>query len=44
MDMHGRDQFRILAQKLSQRKMPQRRIEKIMGGNFLRYAQAIWGD
>jgi membrane dipeptidase len=43
-DMYGREQFRILAEKLSKRQMPQRRIEKIMGGNFLRYAQAIWGN
>jgi membrane dipeptidase len=42
-DMYGREEFRILAEKLSKRQMPQRRIEKIMGGNFLRYAQAIWG-
>jgi membrane dipeptidase len=42
-DMCGREQFRILAEKLSKRQIPQHRIEKIMGGNFLRYAQAIWG-
>ncbi len=42
-DMYGREQFRILADKLAKRQIPQRRIEKIMGGNFLRYAQAIWG-
>jgi membrane dipeptidase len=42
-DMYGREEFRILAEKLSKQQMPQRRIEKIMGGNFLRYAQAIWG-
>jgi membrane dipeptidase len=42
-DMYGREQFHILADKLAKRQIPQRRIEKIMGGNFLRYAQAIWG-
>jgi membrane dipeptidase len=42
-DMYGPEQFRILAQKLSQRDMPQRRIDKVLGGNFFRYAQAIWG-
>jgi membrane dipeptidase len=42
-DMYGREQFRILADKLAKRQISQRRIEKIMGGNFLRYAQAIWG-
>ena len=41
--MYGREEFRILAQILSKRQMPQRRIEKIMGGNFMRYAQAVWG-
>jgi microsomal dipeptidase-like Zn-dependent dipeptidase len=41
--MYGPEQFRILAQKLSQRDMPQRRIDKVLGGNFFRYAQAIWG-
>ena len=42
-DMYGREQFRILAEKLSQLQIPQSRIEKILGGNFLRYAQTIWG-
>jgi membrane dipeptidase len=42
-DMTGPDQFRILVQKLSERGHTQARIEKIMGGNFLRYAKDIWG-
>jgi membrane dipeptidase len=41
-DMVGPEQFHILAQKLTKRQIPPRRIEKILGGNFLRYAQAIW--
>jgi membrane dipeptidase len=42
-DMYGPEQFRILARKLAQRGHPPRRIEKILGGNFLRYAGDIWG-
>jgi len=43
IDMHGPDQFRILADKLAKRGHPQARIDKILGGNFLRYARRIWG-
>lgn len=43
IDMFGPDQFRILARKLAERGHPPRRIEKIMGLNFMRYADEIWG-
>lgn len=43
IDMFGPDQFRILARKLSERGHPPHRIEKILGGNFLRFAKDIWG-
>ena len=43
-DMYGPQQFRILARKLVQRGHPPGRIEKILGGNFLRYAGDIWGE
>lgn len=43
IDMFGPDQFRILARKLAERGHPPRRIEKILGGNFLRFAKEIWG-
>ncbi|WP_165187835.1 dipeptidase [Caulobacter soli] len=42
-DMYGPDQFRILARKLAQRGHPPRRIEKVLGGNFLQYAADVWG-
>jgi len=43
-DMYGPDEFRILAHKLSQRKVPQSVIDKVLGGNFFRFAQAVWGS
>jgi membrane dipeptidase len=43
IDMFGPDQFRILARKLAERGHPPRRVEKILGQNFLRYAKDIWG-
>lgn len=43
IDMTGPDQFRILAEKLRMRGHSQARIDKILGGNFLRYARDIWG-
>lgn len=43
IDMFGPDQFRILARKLAERGHPPRRIEKILGLNFMRYAKDIWG-
>jgi membrane dipeptidase len=42
-DLIGPDQFRTMAATLRKRGYSQTRIEKIMGGNFLRYAGAIWG-
>ena len=43
IDMNGPEQFRILAHKLAKRGHSERQIEKILGANFLRYAQDIWG-
>lgn len=43
IDMNGPDQFRILARKLAARGHSPRVIEKVLGGNFMRYAQSIWG-
>jgi len=43
IDMFGPDQFRILARKLAERGHSPRRIEKILGLNFLRYAHDVWG-
>jgi membrane dipeptidase len=43
IDMNGPDQFRILARKLATRGHSPRVIEKVLGGNFMRYAQSIWG-
>jgi len=43
VDLRGPDQFRTLARLLEAKRYPSRRIEKIMGLNFLRYAQDIWG-
>lgn len=43
IDMFGPDQFRILARKLAERGHSQRRIEKILGLNFLRFAGEVWG-
>jgi membrane dipeptidase len=43
IDMYGPDQFRILADKLARRGHPQERIDKILGGNFMRYARSVWG-
>jgi len=42
-DLRGPDQFRKLVRLLEARGYPSRRVEKIMGQNFLRYAQDIWG-
>lgn len=43
IDMNGPEQFRILAGKLAKRGHPASRIEKVLGGNFLRFAREIWG-
>ena len=42
-DLRGPEQFRKLARLLAARGHAQARIEKIMGGNFVRYAGEIWG-
>ena len=42
-DLRGPDQFHKLARLLQQRGYASARIEKIMGHNFLRYAERIWG-
>jgi membrane dipeptidase len=43
-DLTGPNQFRDLARKLLQRGFSTTKVEKIMGGNFLRYAEAVWGS
>lgn len=43
IDLRGPDQFRKLAGLLEKRGHSPHRIEKIMGGNFLRYAGDVWG-
>ncbi|OAH46315.1 peptidase M19 [Sphingobium yanoikuyae] len=43
VDLRGPDQFRKLATLLRAKGYSTARIEKILGGNFLRYAQTIWG-
>jgi len=42
-DLRGPDQFRKLARLLAGRGHKSARIEKILGGNFVRYARDIWG-
>jgi membrane dipeptidase len=43
VDLRGPDQFRKLARLLAAKGYSPRRIDKIMGGNFLRFAEEIWG-
>jgi membrane dipeptidase len=43
VDLRGPDQFRKLESLLAAKGWPEGRIEKIMGRNFLRYAETIWG-
>ena len=43
VDLRGPDQFRKLIRLLEARGYPPRRIEKIMGLNFLRFATDVWG-
>lgn len=43
VDLRGPDQFRKLIALLSARGYSSRRIEKIMGLNFLRHAEGVWG-
>ena len=42
-DLRGPDQFRKLQGLLAAKGWSTARIEKIMGLNFLRYAETIWG-
>jgi membrane dipeptidase len=42
-DLRGPDQFRKLARQLAARGHKPARIEKILGGNFVRYARDVWG-
>jgi membrane dipeptidase len=42
-DLSGPTQYRRLIALLEQRGHKAARIEKIMGGNFLRYARDVWG-
>ena len=43
VDLRGVDQFRKLAGLLAARGFGSSRIEKILGGNFLRFAREVWG-
>jgi membrane dipeptidase len=43
VDLRGVNQFRDLADRLQQRGYTSGRIEKILGRNFLRFAQEVWG-
>ncbi|NKF20922.1 dipeptidase [Solimonas marina] len=43
IDLRGPDQFQKLIRLLQAKGYSQNRIEKIMGLNFLRYAQDVWG-
>ncbi|MFZ5704443.1 MAG: dipeptidase [Pseudomonadota bacterium] len=43
VDLRGPDQFRKLVRLLEARGYTSRRIEKVLGANFLRYAESIWG-
>ncbi|MBV8157592.1 MAG: membrane dipeptidase [Dyella sp.] len=43
VDLRGPQQFHKLAQLLAQKGYPSARIEKILGLNFLRFAETIWG-
>ncbi len=43
VDLRGPSQFRDLADRLRKRGHSVTRIEKILGRNFLRYGQDVWG-
>jgi membrane dipeptidase len=43
VDLRGPDQFRKLVGLLEKRGHTSARVEKIMGRNFLRFAQEVWG-
>jgi len=44
LDLRGVDQFRRLIRLLEQRGFSEERIAKIMGGNFLGYAERVWAN
>ncbi|AIF48952.1 dipeptidase [Dyella japonica] len=44
VDLRGPQQFHELAQRLARKGYTSGRIEKILGLNFLRYAQTVWGS
>lgn len=44
VDLRGPQQFHRLAQLLAQKGYSTGRIEKILGLNFLRYAELVWGS
>lgn len=44
VDLRGPQQFHRLAQLLAQKGYGSARVEKILGLNFLRYAETIWGS
>ena len=43
VDLRGPDQFRKLQRLLAAKGWSSARIEKIMGLNFMRYAETVWG-
>ncbi|WP_037607145.1 dipeptidase [Streptacidiphilus rugosus] len=43
VDLRGVEQFRELIRLLERRGFAEERIAKIMGGNFIAYAERIWG-
>ncbi len=43
VDLRGVDQFRKLSSLLAARGFSSARIDKILGGNFLRFARDVWG-
>jgi membrane dipeptidase len=44
VDLRGPGQFDRLAELLRRRGHSEARVEKILGGNFLRFAREIWGS
>ena len=42
VDLRGKDQFRELMRLLEQRGWREERIAKVMGGNFISYAERVW--
>jgi membrane dipeptidase len=43
IDLRGVNRFRDLTARLDRRGYTSTRVEKILGGNFLRYAKEVWG-